>query len=89
VPADPALPLVWAAATPSARNRTHEARKYLAMESPLCEVRIYKRGLCIGMPPQLEEMGCNSYLRELLIVCGNPGKLQPGKMRSRCRWLSD
>jgi hypothetical protein len=43
VPDDPVLPpVVWAVATPSARNKTDEAKKYLDMESPLvkCTLQI-------------------------------------------------
>jgi hypothetical protein len=58
LPLVPVLPpVVCAAATPSARNKIDEARKYLAMESPLFNCKFAKFGLIIGMPYRLWEMG--------------------------------
>ena len=61
------LPVVCAAATPSARNKTDEARKYLAMESPLLNCKCANFGLISGMPRYLWGMdGLRDYGRAFL-----------------------
>lgn len=57
VPVPVPLPVVCAAATPNARNKTDEARKYLAMESPLFNCKFANFGLFSGMRRYLLEMG--------------------------------